>query len=199
MDDYSIYDRYLIITTLLKTFIMRNLIKSVFVIACICISFLAHSQQTEVNVGIGLVPTIISGAGGLPISVSVDKPLASVKNATIGGYLGYYGSSVDLGAGFSDEYKLKYSVFIFGARGTYHFDFIDNDKLDPYAGLMLGYNIVTSRYDGPGSEFFDGAASSGFGYAGLIGMKYQATDSIKVFGELGYGISVLTFGATFSL
>ena len=128
----------------------------------------------------------------------MDKPLGSLENATIGGYIGYYGSSEDISSAFND-WEIKYSVFILGARGTYHFDFLDNDKLDPYAGLMLGYNIVSTKVEGPGSEFFTGGASSGFGYAGIIGMKYQASDSFKIFGELGYGIAVLTLGATFNL
>lgn len=178
---------------------MKNLLSILFCCTFLSFSLTAQLSQSDVNVGIGLVPTIISGTGaGVPISISLDKPLKSVDNLTIGGYLGYYGNKQTIGAGFS-EWTVKYSVFIFGARSTYHFDFIENDKLDPYAGVMLGYNIVSAKVDGLTGDLFSGAAASGVGYAGLVGLRYQVSDSLRLYGELGYGIAVLSFGATFTL
>ena len=82
------------------------------------------------------------------------------------------------------------------ARGAYHFHGFETvPQLDPYAGLMLGYNIAsysaTGGYSGPNN--FGG----GLGYSFFLGARWFFTDNIAAFVELGYGVSVLNAGVSF--
>ena len=53
----------------------------------------------------------------------------------------------------------KYSNIIIGARGIFHYPLVD--KLDTYTGLLLGYNIATSKEFGTAVLGYDYSASSG--------------------------------------
>jgi len=149
------------------------------------------NKQGLVNLGVGLLPTLGAGSGGLfPLSVSYDHPFSD--KITIGGYAGYLTSNFDAGFGFD----FKYSYIIFGARGTYDLDLIDSPKIDTYAGVMLGYNLVSAS--GDCGNFCSSSASS-IGYAGIFGGRYELSNSLKLFAEIGYGISYLTVGVSFAL
>lgn len=177
---------------------MKKLITLFSFLLVASLSYGQYAEKPEVNIGVGLLPNFIAGVGGIPVSVSVDYPLSSVDNLTVGGYVGYMGANKD----FSNtvfNYKIKYSAIVFGARATYHFDILKVDKLDTYVGAMLGYNYVGVKY--VGDNLPTGLASnvSGIGWAGLLGVKYGLTNSIKAFAELGYGISLATVGISFAL
>lgn len=67
-------------------------------------------------------------------------------------------------------------------------------KLDTYVGLMLGYNVVSSKHF---EEYFPVPASEesgGFTYSTFIGAKYYFTPQWAAFTELGYGIAALELG-----
>jgi len=75
--------------------------------------------------------------------------------------------------------------FIIGPRGLFHYQFVD--KLDTYAGVMVGYDIVSYSQAGA-------AEGSKFCSAFFVGARYYITNNIGVFGELGYGVSPLQLG-----
>ena len=86
-----------------------------------------------------------------------------------------------------------------GLRGAYHFnEFVKIDKLDLYAGLMLGYNIASETFSSTDPSrtniAYYGSSYGGFAYSFFGGARYRFTDNIGVFGELGYGISILNIG-----
>ena len=60
---------------------------------------------------------------------------------------------------------------------------------------MLGYNIVSAKVTGLGAA----ASSSGLAYSGFVGGRYYFSEKLAAFAEIGYGISVLTFGVSFKL
>ncbi len=172
----------------------------------LCFTLNSHAQveqidKTEINLGVGLLPTIISSTFGIPLSVSVDHPFSVVEHMTIGGYAGYYRTSDNYNYGFG-SYDINYNVLLFGARATYHvghfewMKWMGSDKFDPYVGVMAGFNYISSSIDGDNTFVGDfTAASSGPSVSGFVGVKYQLTDSFRVFGEAGYGISLVTVGA----
>ena len=107
----------------------------------------------------------------------------------IGGYMAYAANKYT----YHGNYGYNYSYFIIGARGAFHYQFVDN--LDTYAGAMIGYNIVSSSYFG--SNIYHNnvkADSGGLKYTSFIGARYYFTNNIAAFAELGYGIAALEFG-----
>jgi hypothetical protein len=150
------------------------------------------------NFGLGIGSTLYTGAGyntGIPpLSVSFEYGLKELGPGIlgIGGYFGISSYQWESSIGGS-TYGWKYSSTIIGARGNYHYNFID--KLDTYAGLMLGFNVISSKETGDwpfGVSF--AANSSRFAYSFYVGGRYYFTESFAVMGELGYGISWLNLG-----
>lgn len=85
------------------------------------------------------------------------------------------------------------SNFIIGARGSFHYPLVD--KLDTYTGLLLGYNIASTKYYDTYIGGFN-ASDSRFASAWFIGGRYYLSDTFAVMAEFGYGISYLTLGVS---
>ncbi|MDD4631201.1 MAG: hypothetical protein PHQ77_03035 [Proteiniphilum sp.] len=157
------------------------------------------------NVGIGL-GSYYGGDGYTssipPLSVSyeqgiIDGLLDGKASIGVGGYMAYTANKWETISG-NVTYGYKYSYFILGARGTFHYQFID--KLDTYTGLMLGYNAVRSKFFGDsGSYTPEASGASGIGYSAFIGARYHFSDKLAAFAEIGYGISALELGISFRL
>lgn len=164
--------------------------------------FLSQAQEVKqgdkvLNLGIGLGSALYSGSyyksSVPPISASLEvvvkDELFDGKGALgLGGYLGY--------SAYKWEYSgwgYKYTNIIIGPRGYVHYGFID--KLDTYAGLLIGYNVVSSSEFGnsiPGYNY----SSSGGGliWSGFIGGRYFFSDKLAGMLELGSGITYLNIG-----
>ena len=146
-----------------------------------------------VHAGIGFGGGFYSGSVTLPpLSVSYEK--AVTEKISVGGIVGYSSSQYTYGFGGS-SYKWKYSYLLIGARGNYHF--ATSEKFDPYAGLTLGYNIVSVK--SPGQVQGYSAKGSALLFGGQIGANYYFSTNTGAFAELGYGIGLLTVGLTFRL
>lgn len=174
--------------------------KFVFVLAFALIGFTYNAQaqfekgQMDANIGIGLGASFATGTVDLPpVSLSLDFGIND--NISLGGYVGYSSSKEDF-SGFGANYSWKYTYIIVGARGAYHFDLVDN--MDTYAGLMLGYNVASTTYDGPGATPASPSVG-GIAYSGFLGARYHFGDTFGVYAELGYGIALLNVGLTLKL
>ncbi|MDR3340692.1 MAG: hypothetical protein LBT25_11505 [Candidatus Symbiothrix sp.] len=175
----------------------RNFILRGFMVVALCLSFSFGTYAQDVfkkgdkvvNLGIGL--GTYGGYSGfsssfLPISGSfeygiLDNLINGKAGIGVGGYLAYTSwknKATDWTA----------SDFIIGARGSFHYQFVD--KLDTYVGLMLGYDIYNSSYSGS-----DGSSSVSF--STFLGARYYLTDNIGVFAELGYGVAALELGVAY--
>jgi hypothetical protein len=125
-----------------------------------------------VNLGIGLGSYIpIEGS----FEHGVVDGLIDGKNGSIG--IGAY-------AGFYSYESWAHGVL--GARGAFHYQFVD--KLDTYAGLMLGFNAVMSS---------GASATSGLGFSAFLGGRYYIKPKLAIYSELGYGIAYLSVGVAF--
>lgn len=171
---------------------MSKIFYSFLTVAAFCL--FAHSNlhaqykkgDNLVNAGIGLG---IYSLGGLPIGASYEYGIT--EDISVGGFFDYA------------SWKNNYSVYsyswratYFGLRGSYHFNELlkmDNDKVDVYAGLGLGYYVVSSGdnlvsgYSGYGNSLF---------YHLHIGGRYYFANNIGGFAEVGYGVSALKVGLT---
>ncbi len=136
-------------------------------------------------------PIAISGDYGI-----VDNVLEK-GSIGIGGYIGYAASSWSysiLGSGAS----WTYTNIIIGPRGTFHYPFVD--KLDTYAGLLIGYNIATiSASSNLGGYSYTTPAAGGLITSGFIGGRYYFTDKIAGVCEIGWGIAYFNIGVSLKL
>jgi len=171
--------------------------KFVFILAFALIGLTYNAQaqfekgQMDANVGIGFGASFATGSVNMPpISVSLDFGIND--NISLGGYVGYSASSQEF-AGWGGGFTWKYTYIIVGARGAYHFDLVDN--MDTYAGLMLGYNVATVTYDGPGAAPVSPSVG-GIAYSAFAGARYHFGDTFGVYAELGYGVAILNVGVT---
>ncbi len=149
--------------------------------------------QMDLNIGAGLLPTFYSSSLKQvvpPVSISFEYGVTD--NISAGLYLGYTSAKEEISL-YTSSYQWNYTYMIFGARGAYHFK-VNNGKLDPYLGVMLGYNKATVTLEG--DDDFGTVAPSAGGVAWSLygGARYRFTDKLGVYGELGYGISIISLG-----
>jgi len=146
-------------------------------------------DDMAINVGVGL-GTYISDKGFAmtipPISASFEYGVVNLFDEKgsigVGGYAGYLLRK-------SNDGDFNVGDFIIGPRGLFHYQFVD--KLDTYAGLLIGYDVVSF------SQKDVSLSGSSFYSALFIGARYYFTDKIAVWGELGYGISPLQLGLAY--
>lgn len=108
-------------------------------------------------------------------------------NIGVGGLVRYWYYSEDFGFGV----KWAYSNILLAGQGNYHFK-VDADKLDPFVGIILGYNVASTSWKGIG--VVRGSVSAG-GFIGTAygGLRYFFRDNIAFVARLGYG--TLSYGA----
>ena len=143
------------------------------------------------NIGIGH-GTTISGTTIPPITASLDFGVAdrlingNNGSISVGGLVGYAGS-------YNDYATVHYAIV--GARGAFHYQFVD--KLDTYAGLLLGYRHARVNWK---SDIINGSVgASEIALGGYLGARYFFTPKIGAFAELGYSIAYANVGVTFKL
>ncbi|MCF8363163.1 MAG: hypothetical protein K9G70_11130 [Prolixibacteraceae bacterium] len=153
-----------------------------FVIMISCVAFSLKAQEVApmfvkgdkiINVGIGL-------GYYTSVSASLDYGIAD-EIADLG--------SIGVGPYAAFGFRYSYSAVMAGVRGTFHYPFVEN--FDTYVGLGLGlsYNMYnSSHWNYSYDPFID--PEGGF----FIGARYKMSETLTVFGELGYGISYLNVG-----
>ncbi len=106
----------------------------------------------------------------------------------IGGVFRYWG--------YSETYfdgKWSYSNVLIGAQGNYHFK-VGNDKLDPYAGIVLAYDAGSVSWSGPNSIYSYSSPTSGGLWAALQGgIRYMISPQWSLTARVGFGS--LSYGA----
>ncbi len=167
---------------------MKKLLTLTFVVTALLFSSKVNAQAYKegdklLNVGVGLSSYYF----GTPFGVSYESGIN--ENISVGGQFDYNSGK---SSGLADW---GYTAFYVGARGSYHLApllKLNDDKIDLYAGLGLGYQ-----------SFKWNDSSYGFGYSygnGIffnyfIGGKYYFTEKIGAFVELGYtGLSSSRLG-----
>ncbi len=179
-----------------------------FYFICFLFSFSisAQSFQKDTNViGAGL------GIGGSYGSYTYNSQTPAISmfyergvwdgvgpgTISLGGYFGFKSYKYH-GSDFFGTYDYKWNYSIFGLRSAYHWNFTEDQKFDPYAGVMLGlYSLnFRSKYSYSGTPFsqpnYGGTTLTSSVY---LGARYYISDNMGIYGEVGYGVSYLTLGA----
>jgi hypothetical protein len=143
----------------------------------------------------------------------------SVSLATYGSALAFFGNfehainekwGVGVSVGYYSFTGFKYIPI--AATANYHFK-VTNEKLDPFIGGGLGYNIVSTSnsvaYDdciaaGLGTDYcrslnFGHSYSSGIFPIINGGVRYWLKDNLALVGRVGYGIGFLSAGIDFKM
>lgn len=182
-----------IILSLLSVFLVMSMSAQVF-----------KKDDKVLNVGIGLGSTLYSGSGYKttvpPLSASfeygiIDNLFDENSSIGVGGYFGYTASKYEWNYGYNlGKYEYKYSSAIIAARGTFHYQFVDN--LDTYTGLSLGYNVVSSKSDHKDLGSYKADASSVF-VGWYAGARYYFNESFAAMAEVGYDVAYLNIGIAY--
>jgi hypothetical protein len=144
---------------------------------------LSYEQGYPKRVGPGII-----GIGGL----------VTFQNA----YSRY--DNIYLGSGYKDSYR--WSNFVLAARAAYHWDELNTDKYDIYAGVMAGIRVqsysYSTEYSGPvyvGVNDRSGRSTSFHSVGGLFaGARYYFKPSFGMYGEIHLGASVPYLNIGFS-
>jgi hypothetical protein len=151
--------------------------KKLLLLSVLFIAFIAAKAQEPIfvkgdkviNLGIGLE------SWRLPITISGEYCIADgiVDKGSIG--IGAYAGATLNWYAYYDKFDV-----IGGARGAFHYPFIE--KLDTYAGISMGIDTWYTAYIRLG---------------GFVGARYQLTEKLNVYGELGSGLGYLNVGISF--
>jgi outer membrane immunogenic protein len=138
-----------------------------------------------------LGPRLGLGVNGSSFSVGAGYEYGVTPDISVGALLDYYQWSYTV---VGNDWKETYVVF--GAQGNYHFGKVlkwDN-KLDPFAGLVLGYQSISwsgTRVEGRSAN------PSGLVLGGQAGLRYFVSPTVALYGQAGFGITYLKVGVDF--
>jgi hypothetical protein len=166
--------------------------------------FLSSMSFAQFEVGKSYIgPSIGIGFGGYGLSFGADYEYGmSLKDIGvdapgalgIGGLVRYYNWSESY-----FTYKWSYTDIIIGAQGNYHFK-LENNKIDPYLGIVLGFDIASSSWNGPtgfGDQY--STSSGGLFFNGNAGVRYWFSPTMAARASFGFGniVSSLILGLDF--
>lgn len=177
--------------------------KKIFILAAFMLAFVSSQAQDVFKKGDNLIGAQVGIGKGLAISATyeravVDNLFDGKGSIGVGGYVGYLHDKDSYTYG-GIEAGWKYDDIILGARGNLHYQFIN--RLDTYAGLMLGYEVVNAKAYGKGTgggTITEASAdASGFAFSIHVGTRYYFTDNFAAGVELGYGVSYANVGIAY--
>ncbi|MEI6061513.1 MAG: hypothetical protein WCR72_12450 [Bacteroidota bacterium] len=161
--------------------------------------------QKILNLGIGFgsslgyssvyKTTVPAISGSLEVIVK-DGLLDKKASIGVGGYVGFSSGKTEVTVA-SETFGYKYTNFIIGPRGYFHYQLVE--KIDTYAGLLIGYWAVSSQAYGGMPEGYDGGSFGGVRTAEFVGARYYFNKKYAAMLELGYGISYANIGLTIKL
>jgi hypothetical protein len=145
------------------------------------------------GIGVGVLPYKMSLP---PISASIEYGFSKIP-LSLGAYFGITGYNED----FTLYSSYKGTLTGFGAKTSYHFNFVKN--LDPYVSLTLGWLVyhqeekisIAVPIDTPPATTTVEHDLSTFFYGFNLGARYFFTKNIGAYVELGYSaVSVVSAG-----
>jgi len=185
---------------------MKKMIYALLILfALVPVSVFAQNTFSKgdkvLNLGLGIGSTLYSGSyytnkippvsGSFEVGIK-DELFDEKSSLGIGGYVGYTGAKWNYSG-----WGWKYSSIVVGPRASLHYQLIK--KMDTYTGVMLGYNIVSSKTFGSGYWDDYTASGSGLTYSWFVGGRYYFSEKFAGMLELGYGVAYLNIGVALKL
>lgn len=138
----------------------------------------------------------VSGVGSTA-AIGVQGEVAYNDRIAIGAWVDTwsYGQSFSV-LGTNTSWNTRYVAL--AGTGSYHFPIENNEKLDPFVGLSVGYFVVSASATGPTGSIFTGDGSRMF-IGGQAGVRYFFKENMAGVALIGVGASYLTVGMDFGL
>ena len=160
--------------------------------------------DVEIGLGLGIMPTFVSQNATtriLPLSLMVSYRIKQF--VSLGAYAGFSSTNGYDTPNIFDEIPtegpvLRNDFYIVGLRAEGHFN---RERTDFYGGAMISYNYsdISTELE-PGDKMPENIEietdNGGIKYSGYVGMKYMMTKHLGLFGEVGYGASLINLGVT---
>jgi hypothetical protein len=166
--------------------------------AAFLVSFTAFNANAQFNNGNNCLGAHVglSGVGsaltlGLDYERAVTEPgKAGPGIIGIGGLFDYYHWSEDFFG-----YGGSWTYIDLGVSGMYHFIIPGNRKIDPFVGLVLGYEIATWSWSSSMSGYgFSNPTAGGFTLGGSAGIRYFLSDQWALQARVGFGFYLFAVG-----
>lgn len=153
--------------------------------------------------GVGLLPTYFMDKGKMlvpPVSASVDYRMGSILSVgAFGAYSSTETNTIKLEDG--SAFKWQNDSWMAGVKVAAHS--ANFDRVDVYGGFTLGYQIpdIKANVEIPGEQRLPEPTNvkNHWIYAGFVGVAGYLTPHLGVYGELGYGISLLNVGVSIKI
>ncbi|KAA3641791.1 MAG: hypothetical protein DWQ02_00010 [Bacteroidetes bacterium] len=171
------------------------------------------TSKLHLSAGVGVVPTYFKDGGSINVPpVSLNMAFKATEKFSISAFAAYSSSTSPLikyNDGSSNIFNNQ--MLIVGIRPAVHF--VNLDKWDVYGGFSFAYNVPfvdvdntpsdeplygDNKPDTPTPSFYR-EAQNNFTYSGFVGATYFVKNNLGIFGEVGYGISLLNLGVTYKL
>lgn len=143
----------------------------------------------------------LGSVGGASMGYIGEYEMGFQENIGIGATVGYSGYSEEI-AFFSAKGEWSYTNIYIVANGNYHYDLLNNEKIDTWAALHVGYNAATVKWAWTsGTSLFTPAAATAGGV--VIGLsanaRYFVSDKLAVSARLGFGLGIVNIGVDYKL
>lgn len=169
--------------------------------------FRVKAGDIQLNTSLGLLPTYAADATATivpPISFSAEAFLTpNFSLGLLGSYSRYEGEYVNLNAGIAEYYET--STLILAVRTAVHSNDLDGWRV--YGGLSVGANMPDVEKE---VEVFAGEQTrddelpsfsrpqdSSLLFSGFVGTRRTLNAHWSIYGELGFGISLVNIGASY--
>ncbi len=171
------------------------------------------SSKLQLSAGVGVVPTFFKDqvtTNVPPISLTLGYKVAEKFSLSA---FASYSSTTSATIKYNDGSTNVFTndMLMIGIRPAVHF--VNLDKWDVYGGFSLAYNVPMVNVDNTPSDeplygddkpntptpSFYREAENNFTYSGFVGASYLVKKNFGIFGEVGYGISLLNVGVTYKL
>jgi len=161
--------------------------------------------DVEIGVGVGLLSTFVSKNSKsriIPLSMTVSYRIKQF--ISVGAYAGYSSTNgYQSDESIFDEVPTTSAVvrndfYMVGGRLEGHFN---RERTDFYGGAMVSYHVSDVQKLDPNIDRVEGiiieeGKNGGWKYSGYVGMKYMMTKHFGLFGEIGFGASLINLGLT---
>lgn len=176
---------------------MRRMVGTIAAVAALAVSAGNATAQNPFAPGYtDIGPTVgLGGIGdaGLALGGRFERGIKALPD--MGG--GILGIMVSAEYYSWDNAFFKYSYIPVGVTANYHFKLQGNDKLDPFLGLGLGYEVISCDYRGSGLD--DLCDDSAIYFIGRAGARYFYRPNLAFYGDVGAGAATLNVGVMFKI